>query len=387
MQVDLNEVQVEIIASKEQQMMQLHCSEYLNDAHHLYWKPMGLCYAIPPFSHLAKVLRKIALEGARVVLCTPDWGTTGEHAYWRRLLDRMTAERTELHNGPTYVPEDSQVTIPAPEWGSFLSIVEGSLNSVPLSELHQVVLKDLMVEKRGLTLLDLKKRSENSSVTTTSRLGPSRSPVAILLPTCRLPVAFLALLALCRSPVACLLLLCCSSVALLPLPCRFPVAFLPPSCRYPVASCRFLLFPVGLLIFAWHLPVALLSPFCCSFLWLSAVASLSLPCRRQPCCPPVVFLLLSCCLSCRYVLFPVASLSSPCHHPVAALSPSCHPPVAALLLPSCRLPVASCRFPAAFLPLFCRLPVAMLSSFCCHPVAFLLLPAAFHRRLPRVARI
>ena len=33
------------------------------------------------------------------------------------------------------------------------------------------------------------------------------------------------------------------------------------------------------------------------------------------------------------------------------------------------------------------LPVATLSSSCRHPVAFLLPPAAFHRRLPRVARI
>ena len=58
---------------------------------------------------------------------------------------------------------------------------------------------------------------------------------------------------------------------------------------------------------------------------------------------------------------------------------------------SCRLPVAclslSCRLPVACLPLSCRLPVATLSSSCRHPVAFLSLPAAFHRRLPRVARI
>ena len=65
---------------------------------------MGLCYANPPFSQLAKVITKIALEGARVVLCTPDWATTGEHAYWRRLLNRMTVGRTELPNGPIYVP-------------------------------------------------------------------------------------------------------------------------------------------------------------------------------------------------------------------------------------------------------------------------------------------
>ena len=103
-----------------------------------------------------------------MVACTPDWGTTGEQAYWRRLLDRMTVGRTEIPNGPIYVPEDSQETMPAPEWGNFLSILDGSLNPVPVSDLYHVVLNELMAEKRGLTLLDLKKRSEYSSITTTS---------------------------------------------------------------------------------------------------------------------------------------------------------------------------------------------------------------------------
>ena len=103
-----------------------------------------------------------------MVLCTPHWGTTGEHAYWRRLLDHMTVGRTELPDGPIYVPEDSQETMPAPEWGSFLCIVDGSPNPVAVSDLDQVVLKELMAENRGFTLLDLKKRSEYSSVTTTS---------------------------------------------------------------------------------------------------------------------------------------------------------------------------------------------------------------------------
>ena len=33
LQVDLNEVQVELVASKEQHMMQLYCSRYLNNAY------------------------------------------------------------------------------------------------------------------------------------------------------------------------------------------------------------------------------------------------------------------------------------------------------------------------------------------------------------------
>ena len=80
----------------------------------------------------------------------------------------MTVGRTQLPNGPICVPEDSQETPPAPEWGSFLSIVDGALNPVPVSDLDQVVVKDLMAENKGLTLHDLKRRSEYSSVTTMS---------------------------------------------------------------------------------------------------------------------------------------------------------------------------------------------------------------------------
>ena len=81
LQLDLNEIQVEVFPSKEQHLMQLYCSRNLNNAYRFYWKSMGLCYANPPFSQLAKVFTKIALEGARVVLCTPDWSATGEDAY------------------------------------------------------------------------------------------------------------------------------------------------------------------------------------------------------------------------------------------------------------------------------------------------------------------
>ena len=75
--LDLNEIQVELFASKEQHLMQLYCSRNLNNAYRFYWKSTGLCCANPTFSQLAKVITEIALEGARVVLCTPNWGTTG----------------------------------------------------------------------------------------------------------------------------------------------------------------------------------------------------------------------------------------------------------------------------------------------------------------------
>ena len=62
LQVDLNEVHGALIASKEQHMMQLYCSRYLNNAYGFYWRSMGLCSASPAFSQLAKVLIIIAHE-------------------------------------------------------------------------------------------------------------------------------------------------------------------------------------------------------------------------------------------------------------------------------------------------------------------------------------
>ena len=63
----------------------------------------------------------------------------------------------QLLDGPIYVPGDSDTGMQAPEWASFLSIVDGSHNPVPLCDLDQVLLKGVMAENRGLTLLDLKK--------------------------------------------------------------------------------------------------------------------------------------------------------------------------------------------------------------------------------------
>ena len=164
---------MELFASQQQHIMQLYCSKHLNIAFRFFWKAMGLAYANPPFSLLAKVLTKIAYEGGRVVMYTPDWGCFGEHAYWHRMLDQMTVGRVQLPDGPIYVPEDSDTAMQAPKWASFLSIVDGSLNPVPLCDLDQVLLKEVMAENRGVTLSDLKNRSpEHLSATLTGCESP-----------------------------------------------------------------------------------------------------------------------------------------------------------------------------------------------------------------------
>ena len=49
-------------------------------------------------------------------MCTPDWGCSGDNAYWHQLLDQMTVGRMQLSDGPIYVPEDSDTAMQAPEW-------------------------------------------------------------------------------------------------------------------------------------------------------------------------------------------------------------------------------------------------------------------------------
>ena len=83
-------------ASQQKHIMQLYCSKHLNNAFCFFWRATGLAYANPPFSLLVKLLTKIAYEGGRVVMCTPDWGSSGGHAYWCRMLGGMTVERVQL---------------------------------------------------------------------------------------------------------------------------------------------------------------------------------------------------------------------------------------------------------------------------------------------------
>ena len=73
LQVDLNEVHVELFASKEQHMMQLYCSRYLNNAYRFYWKSMGLCYAIPHSLNSLRCLQKSPLK-EREWSCVPPTG-------------------------------------------------------------------------------------------------------------------------------------------------------------------------------------------------------------------------------------------------------------------------------------------------------------------------
>ena len=60
LQVSLDAIQVELFANQQQHIMQLYCLRHLNNPFRFFMKAMGLAYANPPFSVLAKILTKIA---------------------------------------------------------------------------------------------------------------------------------------------------------------------------------------------------------------------------------------------------------------------------------------------------------------------------------------
>ena len=98
------------------------------------------------------------------------------------MLNGMTVGRLQIPYGPIYVPRDSDTAMQAAEWASFLSIVDGSLNPVPLCDLDQVLLKEVMAKNRGLTISDLKNRSpEHLSATLTECESPDgyQEPAAV----------------------------------------------------------------------------------------------------------------------------------------------------------------------------------------------------------------
>ena len=95
------------------------------------------------------------------------------------MLDQMTVGRVQLPDSPIYVPEDLNTAMQAPEWASLLSIVDGSLNLVPLCDLDQVPLKEVIAENGALTLSDLKNRSPGHL---SARLTGCESPDGYLKP-------------------------------------------------------------------------------------------------------------------------------------------------------------------------------------------------------------
>ena len=152
------DLSVEVFTSDKQHVLDLYCSKGKNCCYKLYWPSFGTAYGNPRFSELGKVLTKVALERSRMVLCSPDWGAHEGNEYWRTLLDRLTITSVQLPDEAIYVPLGRITPIGKPGWGSMLSVVDGSLSSIPWEDLDSTLVQTIQRESDGLTLGDLKDR-------------------------------------------------------------------------------------------------------------------------------------------------------------------------------------------------------------------------------------
>ena len=147
---------VELVASDKQHVLDLYCSKGINCCYKFYWPSFGMAYENPRFSELGGVLTKVALESSRMVLCSPDRGAHGGNEYWRTLLDTLTLTSIQLPEDAIYVPLGRKTPIGKPGWGSMLSVVDGSLAPVPWEDLDPATVQEIQRESSGFTLDVLK---------------------------------------------------------------------------------------------------------------------------------------------------------------------------------------------------------------------------------------
>ena len=150
---DLN---VELLASDKQHVLDLYCSKWKNCCYKFYWPSCGMTYGNPRFSELGKVLTKVALGRSRMVLCSPDWGAHGGNEYWRTLLDKLTLTFIQLPDDAIYVPLGTKTPIGKPGWGSMLRVVDRGLVPVPWEDLDHAMPQEIQRESNSYTLDILK---------------------------------------------------------------------------------------------------------------------------------------------------------------------------------------------------------------------------------------
>ena len=129
------DLSVELFASDKQHVLDVYCSKGKSFCKRFYWPSFGMAYGNARFSELGKVLTKVALERSCMVLCSRDWGAHGGNEYWQTLLDRLTITSVKTADEAIYVPLGRKTPIGKPGWGSMLSVVDGSLTSIPWEDL------------------------------------------------------------------------------------------------------------------------------------------------------------------------------------------------------------------------------------------------------------
>ena len=142
---------IELFANHVNADSKLYCWRQGNSGWWYSWRDLGrwkYLYANPPFSQMEKVLTKVALEGARVILVVPEEGKWMKKA-WRELLTKLTITQVRLPDVPMYKVDYGVELLPAPKWRTNLCLVDGSLNPVAQEDLNPEVVEKITKNNRG----------------------------------------------------------------------------------------------------------------------------------------------------------------------------------------------------------------------------------------------
>ena len=142
---------IELFANHVDADSELYCWRQGNSAWWYDWRDLGrwkYLYANPPFSQMEKVLTKVALEGARVILVVPEEGKWMKKA-WRELLTKLTITQVRLPDVPMYKVDYGVELLPAPKWRTNVCLVDGSLNPVAREDLNPEVVEKITKNNRG----------------------------------------------------------------------------------------------------------------------------------------------------------------------------------------------------------------------------------------------
>ena len=132
---------IERFALKQNGDSQFYCNCKDNSAFWYYWgwlQRWKQLYANPRFSQLLRVLVKVAIDGARLVLVVPEgqkWESKGTK--WKELLERLTISKIILPDLPMYSQDGSEEILTKPSWRTCLDLQDGDTKPVPMEELDQ----------------------------------------------------------------------------------------------------------------------------------------------------------------------------------------------------------------------------------------------------------
>ena len=144
---------IELFASKQNEESQFYCNCKDNSAFWYHWRWLQRwkqLYANPRFSQLLRVLVKVAIDRAGLVLVVPEgkkWESKG--AKWKEVLERRTISKSILPDLPMYSQDGSEEILPKPSWRSCLYLLDGDTKPVRMEELDQEEVQWVTRQNRG----------------------------------------------------------------------------------------------------------------------------------------------------------------------------------------------------------------------------------------------